>query len=542
MGLLTTEDYIKDLEQRGALVVPLEEYQGHKTPILHECKLCKNQLMIAPSKVKNNTRINIPLCQKCSGSRLYVGKNDLWTTDPEVAKMLKNPEDGYKVTRRSDKKLDWICPECGCDVKQKTVNNTTMNGLICPLCGNTRSLGHRLTNSVLAELGIEFVNEKSFYWGDGKSYDIYIEDSNCIIEVNGIQHYEESGFSNIGGNTLEQEIENDIYKRNLALTNGIKNYIYIDARESDIDYIIQSIQNNIEFNSLFNTTNISWKNVVNNALTSDVITIRDMYNQGKSVTEIRKVVHMSDTVVQRKLHSLTKYGLCNYKGLEDCFKPVVCLNTREEFANLQEAGKTYNIDANGISYCCRGLRNRRTAGRLPDGTKLTWLFKEDYDLKTEEEIQEIINQSVKKPVGSKRVVCLNTEEIFDSIKSAKTKYPNAKSISDCCRHIAKSSGTLPTTKEKMKWLYYDEYINTSKEKIQQILNNTDYDDKRVICLNTLEIFENATIASEWCGVQRSGICSCIAGNYITNGKHPQTGEQLRWMKYKDYIKEFGEVS
>ncbi len=94
----------------------------------------------------------------------------------------------------------------------------------------------------------------------------------------------------------------------------------------------------------------------------------------------------------------------------------------------------------------------------------------------------------------------------------------------------------------MKWLYYDEYINTSKEKIQQILNDTDYDDKRVICLNTLEIFENATIASEWCGVQRSGICSCIAGNYITNGKHPQTGEQLRWMKYKDYIKEFGEVS
>ena len=70
--------------------------------------------------------------------------------------------------------------------------------------------------------------------------------------------------------------------------------------------------------------------------------------------------------------------------------------------------------------------------------------------KTEEEIQEIINQSVKKPVGSKRVVCLNTEEVFDSIKSAKTKYPEAKSISDCCRHIAKSSGTLPTTKEKMK--------------------------------------------------------------------------------------------
>lgn len=535
MGLLTTEDYIKDLEQRGAPVTPLEEYQGHKTPILHECKLCKNQLMIAPSKVKNNTRINIPLCQKCSGSRLYVGKNDLWTTDPEVAKMLKNPEDGYKVTRRSDKKLDWICPDCGCDVKQKTVNNTTINGLICPLCGNTRSLGHRLANSVLTELGIEFVNEKSFYWGDGKSYDIYIEDFNCIIEVNGIQHYEESGFSNIGGNTLEQEIENDIYKKNLALTNGIKNYIYIDARESDIDYIVQSIQNNIEFNSLFNTTNISWKNVVNNALTSDVITIKDMYNQGKSVTEIRKVVHMSDTVVQRKLHSLTKYGLCNYKGLEDCFKPVVCLNTREEFANLQEAGKAYNIDANGISFCCRGLRNRRTAGKLPDGTKATWLFKEDYDLKTEDEIQEILQNVTKKTVGSKKVICLNTKETFDSIKQAQQKYPDAKSISDCCRHITKSTGTHPLTKEKLKWCYYDEYVNMSEDDICTMLEDQYYDDKRIICLNTLEIFENATIAGEWCGVQRSGICSCVSGRHITNGSHPETGEPLRWMKYRDYL-------
>ena len=537
-----TDEYIKDLEKRGATVKPIEEYKGYKTEILHECVSCGNKLMLSPYKVKTNTKLNLALCQRCGGKRLYVGKNDLWTTDPDIAKLLKNPNDGYKLTRRSDKKADWICPDCGCEILQKTVNNTVMNGLICPLCGNTRSLGHRLVNSVLNELGIEYINEKSFYWSDKKSYDIYIEKMNCIIEVNGIQHYDRSLFYTMDNRTLEDEIRNDEYKKELAETNGIENYIYIDARESDIKFIVDSIKNNEYFNNIFDTSNVNWSNVVENALTSDTIKIRDLYNSGTAVSEIQKIVHMSSTVVERKLHSLTEYGLCDYKGIMDRYKPVVCLNTGECFDNLQEAGKAYNIDANGISFCCRGLRNRRTAGRLSDGTKLTWLFKEDYDLKTEEEIQEIINQSVKKRVGSKRVICLNTEEVFDSIKSAKTKYPDAKSISDCCRHISKSSGTLPTTKEKMKWLYYDEYINTSKEKIQQILNDTDYDDKRVICLNTLEIFENATIASEWCGVQRSGICSCIAGNYITNGKHPQTGEQLRWMKYKDYIKEFGEVS
>ena len=209
---------------------------------------------------------------------------------------------------------------------------------------------------------------------------------------------------------------------------------------------------------MFNIENVSWTNVINNSSTSDVITIRDLYNQGKTVPEIQKVVHLSDTVIQRKLHALTEYGLCDYKGLEECFKPVVCLNTKEEFNNLQEAGKAYNIDPNGISFCCRGLRNRRTAGRLEDGTKLTWLFKEDYELKSEDEIQEIIRKSVTKPVGSKKVICLNTKEIFNSLKQAQQKYSDAKSISDCCRHIARSSGTHPITQEKLKWRYYNEYI------------------------------------------------------------------------------------
>ena len=454
---------------------------------------------------------------------------------PRYCKDVKNPEDGYKLTRRSDKKADWLCPDCGCEIKQKTVNNTTMNGLVCPLCGNTRSLGHRIVNAVLSELEIEFINEKSFYWGDGKSYDIYIESMNCIVEVNGIQHYEEGGFNTMCGMTLEQEIANDKYKKELAITNGIENYIYIDSRKSDIDFIIQSIKNNQEFNILFNIKNISWENVINNSSTSDVITIRDLYNQGKSVPEIQKVVHLSDTVIQRKLHALTEYGLCNYKGVEECFKPVVCLNTKEEFASLQEAGKAYNIDANGISFCCRGLRNRHTAGKLKDGTKLAWLFKEDYESKTEEEIQEIIQKSITKPIGSKKVVCLNTKETFNSLKQGQEKYPDAKSISDCCRHIAKSSGVHPITKEKLKWRYYNEYINLSEKEIKDILEDKYYDDKRVICLNTLEVFKNATIAGEWCGVVRSGISNCIRGKSITNGKHHVTGEPLRWQKYRDYL-------
>lgn len=118
------------------------------------------------------------------------------------------------------------------------------------------------------------------------------------------------------------------------------------------------------------------------------------------------------------------------------------------------------------------------------------------------------------------------------IKKAQEKYPDAKSISDCCRHIARSSGSHPITQEKLKWRYYSEYINLSDEEMLNILEDKYYNDKRVICLNTLEVFENATIAGEWCGVCRSGICNCIRGKNMTNGKHSETGESL---KYRDYL-------
>ena len=60
--------------------------------------------------------------------------------------------------------------------------------------------------------------------------------------------------------------------------------------------------------------------------------------------------------------------------------------------------------------------------------------------------------------------------------------------------------------------------------------------KVVICLETLQVFDNATKAGEWCGVGRTSI-----NNYLNNrskyaGKHPITNEKLHWMYYEDYLK------
>lgn len=57
--------------------------------------------------------------------------------------------------------------------------------------------------------------------------------------------------------------------------------------------------------------------------------------------------------------------------------------------------------------------------------------------------------------------------------------------------------------------------------------------KKVICLNTNDIFESQLLAAKWAGLKNSApISRCCAGERKTVGKHPQTGERLQWSFYE----------
>ena len=58
--------------------------------------------------------------------------------------------------------------------------------------------------------------------------------------------------------------------------------------------------------------------------------------------------------------------------------------------------------------------------------------------------------------------------------------------------------------------------------------------KNIICLETLQVFDNATKAGEWCGVGNTAIVNYIKGGRKSAGKHPITGIKLHWMYYSDY--------
>lgn len=52
----------------------------------YTCKICTYRDERAESEFKQGKR-----CPVCAGKKVLIGYNDLWTTHPEVAKLLKDP-------------------------------------------------------------------------------------------------------------------------------------------------------------------------------------------------------------------------------------------------------------------------------------------------------------------------------------------------------------------------------------------------------------------------------------------------------------------
>lgn len=68
-------------------------------------------------------------------------------------------------------------------------------------------------------------------------------------------------------------------------------------------------------------------------------------------------------------------------------------------------------------------------------------------------------------------------------------------------------------------------------KIQKGGNNNNA--KPILCVNTEEVFPSGREASEWCGVARQNITRCCLKGRPTAGKHPITGEKLKWRYLND---------
>lgn len=253
-------------------------------------------------------------CPYCSNHRVYKGYNDLWTTHPHIAKLLKNPEDGYKYMYGSCTELDFICPICG-EIIHK-IPSLLLNGhgqVIC-ICNDNFSYPEKFVYNFLKQLNIDFIYQLSsstYKWCGKYRYDFYIPEKRLIIEVHGRQHYGIKMFQN-----PDDIHKNDLAKYELAIKNGC-NYCVIDAKLSTCEYILNSIKNSSLPNILnFIVENIDWIKCDMFASKPIIFDIVDLWNKSKDIKYISKELKISKSTVYRYLEQGNNNGLCSFNKTE----------------------------------------------------------------------------------------------------------------------------------------------------------------------------------------------------------------------------------
>lgn len=265
--------------------------------------------------------------------------NDLLSTHSWVEKFLYDKLDGTKYTAGSNKIIKTVCPICG-TIQDKRINKIVKNGFQCVTCSDNISYPNKLMYEILMQLEIDFEREKVFDWSDKKRYDFYIPSCNCIIEMNGSQHYQ------IGFNTnLAKTQSNDIYKKQLAIHEGlIEHYIEVDCIYSDCQYIY----NNLCKNNLLKSIGIENINIINcdkkvREYSSIYKLVADLWNDGMTTTEIGKRLKYSKNTIGKILKQSQRIGLVNYEPRKDqnkkTKKKIIDLQTNTEYESILECSK-----------------------------------------------------------------------------------------------------------------------------------------------------------------------------------------------------------
>lgn len=328
----------------------------------------------------SETNLNIPSgCSSCRGFSIKIGFNDMWTTNLELAKLLNKPEDGYKYTKNSNAKVEWKCPTCK-TIIYKQISDVNNNGIRCPKCCDGISFPEKVMYSVLQQLDIQFnvqVTKTTFDWCKNIRYDFYIPEHNTIVETHGIQHYEHTGLTD-----LKYVEENDKIKEKLAFDNNINDYIVIDCRKSEINYIKNSILNS-NLSKIYNLNNINWGECEKTAYNSLIYKACNLWNDGiKDTSEISKILKLSRGTIIKYLKKGSNIGLCNYvaiMGGRMYSKKIICTTTLEVFDAIIDVKKVYKVDGSCISKCCKKRESYMHAGIHPKTSeKLSWMYYEDW--------------------------------------------------------------------------------------------------------------------------------------------------------------------
>jgi len=286
--ILSRWDYDLNIDKNGKIISPKDITYGsagfNKKGYWFKCLDNSEHKSEQKSIIHFTTRdARKESCNQC---------NTISVTHPEYTKFFVNKEDTLKYSAHSNKSVLMKCPNCKHE-KMMNIHNLISQGFACPRCSDGISYPEKFIFSLFEQICVNFktqLNNKIFSWCSKYKYDNYIRKIDCIIELHGMQHYEE-----VTGNwkfTLQETQNNDFDKEWLAKLNKIKNYIVIDCRYSDLEWIKNSImRSNLPKLLNFKESNIDWLKCHESGYKSLVKIVSSLWQDGtKNVLQIAEIL------------------------------------------------------------------------------------------------------------------------------------------------------------------------------------------------------------------------------------------------------------
>ena len=236
----------------------------------------------------------------------------------DIAKMIVEDrrnnltyEDTYKIVPLSEKKYYYKCLKCGkYSSKKIQLSSLVKNTTSCRYCSDGISIPNKFMGNILKQLNEEFITELSSKEFSGKNYfyyDFYLPKHKMIIEMNGLQHYEECSLTK---RSLFEEQWNDLFKYKCA-KNHVDNYIVIDCRYSTSEWLKENIIK--ELSDYFNLSNINWELAWEESQNRLCVKAWELYNNGiHSTLDIGNILNLNDATIRDYLKKGKEIGVCNY--------------------------------------------------------------------------------------------------------------------------------------------------------------------------------------------------------------------------------------
>lgn len=335
--------------------------------------------------------LNCPCCNKIENQKIKdsrrkdflqqrqarIEKKLLVNNRPDLEKYFLYKEDFLNHVVGSRQKVDMVCPYCK-QIKKMEISNLVHFGFSCDFCSENKSIGERFFSEVLRCNGIKFIFDKTFEWSDRKRYDFYLPDFNMIIETHGAQHYN-GAFEHIGGRNLDEEIENDTYKYKMAKVHGIDKYVILDFRNSDFDFMLNSIANNQLLKDILKESTdyvLCFEKALcmKSNFKRTIEIFNDLYNQNNNpenfylyVKDICKTLGITKTTVRNYLRKGTEVGLCQYDGSASIKsykrfnqRRVYCKEIDTTFESIGKCAEYFNTTTGTIRYYIDGKSKKRS--------------------------------------------------------------------------------------------------------------------------------------------------------------------------------------